>query len=328
MVYVGVDVGATFIRVGVVGEGGEVLGRIKVPQPSVGDEDTVARVIIRAIRDLGVGKIDSVGIGSIGPLDLRRGVVTYAPNAPIKRFKLVEPLMKELGVDVVLGNDAMAAVWGEYLFGVGRGIENLVYITISTGIGAGVIVDGHLLVGKDGNAHEIGHAVVDYGSGVRCGCGGLGHWEALASGANVPRVIKEYIRDKQFPNSQLYNKLINNVPVTTEEVFKAYYDGDPLAREFVDNYLMRVNAAGIATVMNAYDPELVVIGGSMALNNREVFMSGIRRYLRDYLTVREARIEFTRFGDDIGIVGAAALAMRTPDSLVKFVRGYREMYGV
>ncbi|MCG2880818.1 MAG: ROK family protein [Vulcanisaeta sp.] len=326
MVYVGVDVGATFIRVGLVDEGGNVVDKLKVRQPTSGDENTVAEVIIRAIKDLTRSRsIDGIGIGSIGPLDLRRGIVPLAPNAPIKRFKLVEPIIREFGVTVVLGNDAMAAAWGEYLFGIGRGVNNLVYITFSTGIGAGVIVDGHLLVGKDGNAHEIGHAVINVDSDIKCGCGGYGHWEALGSGANVPKVIRAFIRNRTY-RSRLYERLMRNEDVTTEEVFQAYYEGDELARDFIDNFLMKIHAAGIATVMNAYDPELIVLGGSMALNHRELFRRGIEKYLGMYLAVNPARIEFTRFGDDVGIIGAAALVYKIPDSLRRFVDGYISTY--
>ncbi|MGC9152289.1 MAG: ROK family protein [Vulcanisaeta sp.] len=327
MVYVGVDVGATYIRVGLVDEGGNVISRVKVRQPTTGDENTVAAIIIDAIKDIvRTSAIDGIGIGSIGPLDLKAGIVPLAPNAPIKRFKLVEPIIREFKVPVVLGNDAMAAVWGEYVFGIGKGIKNLVYITLSTGIGAGVIVDGHLLVGKDGNAHEIGHTVVDINSEVQCGCGGYGHWEALGSGANIPRVIKEFVKGRVY-RSRIYDKLLKGDFVSTEEIFQAYYDGDELAKDFIDNFLMKIHAAGLATVMNAYDPELVILGGSMALNNRELFRKGIEKYLRRYLAVRPARIEFTNFGDDVGIIGGAALAIKVPDSLRDFVDGYRKYLG-
>jgi glucokinase len=322
MIYVGVDVGATYIRVGLINNEGSVISKVKTSQPSNGNENTVAEVIIKLIKSLvGSERIDGIGIGSIGPLDLREGIVPHAPNASIKSFKLVEPIIRELKVPVVLGNDAMAAAWGEYVFGIGKGMENLVYVTFSTGIGAGVIVDGHLLVGKDGNAHEIGHLVLDVNSELQCGCGGYGHWEALGSGANVPKVIREFVKGKVY-SSSLYEKLMRSELVTTENVFKAYYDGDELARDFIDNFLMRIHAAGLASVMNAYDPELVILGGSMALNNQELFRRGIEKYLGRYLTVRAARIEFTKFGDDIGIIGGAALVKRIPDSLRSFVESY------
>lgn len=330
MVYVGVDVGATYIRVGLVNEDGSIINKVKTRQPVSGDENTVANVIIRSIRDLtgGGGGIDGIGIGSIGPLDLREGIVPWAPNAPIKRFKLVEPIIREFKVPVVLGNDAMAAVWGgEYLFGIGKGVNNLVYITLSTGVGAGVIVDGHLLVGKDGNAHEVGHIVVDMNSNIQCGCGGYGHWEGLGSGANIPKVIREFIKNKSYSSGGLYMKLIKGGEyISTEEIFQAYYNGDELARDFIDNYLMRIHAAGIASVMNVYDPELIILGGSMALNNKDVFRRGIDRYIRRFLAVRQARIEFTEFGDDIGIIGAAALIIKVPSSLSEIARSYYEKF--
>lgn len=325
MVYVGVDIGATYIRVGLIDRDGSVINKIRTKQPSTGDENTVANIIIRSIRDLvGDSSIEGIGIGSIGPLDLKEGIVPWAPNAPIRRFKVVEPIIRAFRIPVVLGNDAMAAVWGEYLFGIGKGVDNLVYITFSTGIGAGIIVDGHLLVGKDGNAHEIGHLVIDINSEIQCGCGGYGHWEALGSGANIPRVIKEFIKGKSY-KSGLYYELAKNGYVSTERVFQAYHEGDELARDFIDNYLARVYVAGLVDVVSAYDPEIIVLGGSMALNNKELFKGFIEKYLKHYLAIpiKPARIEFTEFGDDVGIIGAAALAIRTPDTLCKYVDHYK-----
>lgn len=123
------------------------------------------------------------------------------------------------------------------------------------------------------------------------------------SGANIPRVIKEFIKGKSY-KSRLYDKLTKNGNVSTEEVFQAYYEGDELARDFIDNYLARVYVAGLVNVISAYDPEIIVLGGSMALNNKDLFKGFIERYLRHYLAIpiKPARIEFTEFGDDVGII--------------------------
>lgn len=184
------------------------------------------------------------------------------------------------------------------------------------------MVDGELLVGKDGNAHEIGHIVVDYSSKLRCGCGGYGHWEGIASGANIPRSFVDYIErsgicGKVDPESSpLCREVGEGRLPSSEEVFSQYYRGDPAAVAYIEKYLLPVNAAGIASAINSYDPEIVVLGGGVALNNREVFMKAVE-YLDRYLAVRKPEISFTAFGDDVGIYGAVALAMRPPRSLRK-----------
>ncbi len=155
----------------------------------------------------------------------------------------------------------------------------------------------------------------------------MGIGEGLGSGANIPKVIREFIKNKSYSSGGLYMKLIKGGEyISTEEIFQAYYNGDELARDFIDNYLMRIHAAGIASVMNVYDPELIILGGSMALNNKDVFRRGIDRYIRRFLAVRQARIEFTEFGDDIGIIGAAALIIKVPSSLSEIARSYYEKF--
>lgn len=321
MSYIGVDVGASFIRIGVVSSEGRILDKVKVPMPTEGEEDTVANIIVSSSRELmNRYQVNAVGIGSIGPLDLKAGNVLIAPNIRwrTKRFRLYVPIRSGLNLPVVIGNDCMASVWGEYLFGQGQGKNNVVYITLSTGIGMGAIVDGHLLVGKDGNAHEMGHAVVDIESDLQCGCGAYGHLEAIAGGGNIPRSAKWYLEKRYHGVLTSFARLVKEGKVSTPDVFKAYKEGDPFALEFVD-YVLKAIAAGVANVINAYDPEIIIMGGSVFLNNSDIIMDGINRYLRRYVTNRVPEIVGTQFGDDVGIIGAAALAIRIPDSLKPFV---------
>jgi glucokinase len=318
-VYIGIDIGATFLRAGLFTGDGRLVRKIKREFPREGFSEALKSLVI----DIAGGRVDSVvavGVGSIGPLDLLRGSVVNTPNAPIKNFEIARPI-RELGLKVILANDAAASAWGEYVLGLGRGFDNILYITISTGLGGGVIVDGNLLVGKDGNAHEIGHIVVDYSSRVRCGCGGIGHWEGIASGANIPRSFAEYVKERGLCGdigSWLCEELSAGRYPKPEDIFKHYYIGDPVASKYIDDYLMVINAAGIASAINVYDPEILILGGSVALNNREVFIRGIGRYLDKYLTVRRPKIVFTGFEDNVGIYGAAALAIRTPSTLAKY----------
>lgn len=289
--FLGVDIGATWTRALLIDETGRVLNRVKI-RTSVNPLEDVAQ----AVADW---HFDAVGVGSIGPLDLRSGWVVNSPNSPSRQFPLVEPL-KKLGRPVVVANDCVAAVWGEYVFR--RSVDNLVYVTLSTGVGVGAIVNGVLLLGKDGNAHELGHAVIDFRSKRGCGCGGRGHFEAFVGGANMP---------------SFYQEVTDEPPLEPAEIFKRYRQGHEKTREFMELWLDAL-AAGIATVISAYDPELLLFGGSIALNNWDIIAEELPRRLREYLGVREPTIAQASFGDDEVAIGAAALAYRTPETLRKF----------
>jgi glucokinase len=321
--YVGIDIGATYVRAGLFNEEAKILRKIKRPFPIEDFEGFLKKLVIDLCGDM-IKYVARVGIGSIGPLDIAKGSVLRTPNAPIKSFSLVSPI-RELGLEVVIANDASAAAWGEYILGLGKGRENLLYVTISTGIGGGVIVDGELLIGKDGNAHEIGHIVVDYMSGIRCGCGGYGHWEALASGANMSRSLVNYIKSLGIcettnnMGSPTCGDIKKDRYLSSEEIFYRYRGGDPIIIKYIEEYLMPINAAGLASATNTYDPEVVILGGGVALNNKEIFMKGIERYIDRYLAVRKPEIMFTNFGDDVGIYGAVSLAIKIPRSLRKYV---------
>jgi predicted NBD/HSP70 family sugar kinase len=162
-----------------------------MPQPESVDE--YVGHIIASIREAvrhapDPARVAGIGLASIGPLDLKRGGMAKPANLPYEFVALVGPLEEALGIKVHLMNDANAAALGEWTFGAGRTHDNLAYVTISTGIGGGAIVDRHLLIGKDGNAAEIGHVVVDPTGRLTCGCGRKGHWEAYCSGRNLPRL--------------------------------------------------------------------------------------------------------------------------------------------
>jgi glucokinase len=318
---IGIDVGATKTRLGI----GDVNGRIyaKRVYRTVDIAHRFADFIVDEIKrnfSNYLDKVVGVGVASIGPLDLRRGTIVSPPNAPLKNVEVVAKLREGLGKEVFLVNDAVAAAWAEKIYGMGRGFRNLVYITLSTGIGAGVIVDDHLLLGKDGNAHEVGHIVVDYMGMMRCGCGGRGHWEAYCSGINIPAFVKRLLGDKygdQLEGSSLCHEYRRS-GLTAEALFRHAKQGDALAAKIVEEEIGRLNAAGIASVVNCYDPEVVFLGGAIALNNEELVLRPIAKYVDAYATNRMPKVTITDLREDASLKGAMAIVAKPPASLREY----------
>ena len=317
MLYLGVDVGATNLRVGLVSNEGFVLKFVKDRTPNKGGREAVAEEIIKLVNKLGKDlyrRVEGIGVGTIGPLNISVGEVVNTPNNPLRSFTLLEPLRRRLKLPIYVVNDCVAAVWGEYLWGAGKGKENVVYLTLSSGIGAGAVVDGHLLMGKEGNAHEVGHIVVDYSSNIRCGCGGLGHWEALASGKNLVNLVNEllhkFIKDSESEVRELVSKYSN-----PEKLFALWREGDRYSSLIVEE-LKKINAAGIASIINVYDPEVLTVGGSIAINNED-FMKEVFEEVKYYVTNSLPKLAITPFKDLAVVVGAAAIIYNPPKTLFK-----------
>jgi glucokinase len=202
-------------------------------------------------------------------------------------------------------------VLGEKEFGLGKGLSNLVYITLSTGIGGGAIVDGKLLIGKDGNAVEIGHMVIDKEGKLLCGCGKPGHWEAYCSGANIPRFVRLWFKSHEVEKSKLFELGGTNLSkLTSKLLFEAAKLGDEVAIQVVEE-IGRLNAMGFANLINAYDPELITVGGAVALNNPELVLRPIKKYVKDFAVNRVPKIALTPLGEDVTLYGLLAVVLRS-----------------
>jgi glucokinase len=314
----GVDLGGTRLR-GVLSDGqGNFLASFK-EKTDLRSARAIVEQIVRAIRSLcqtknvEVSALEGVGIASTGPLDMRKGTLVNPTNLPFPQVPLTKPVGEELGVPVYLLNDCTAGVIGERDFGAGKGVDDLVYITIGTGIGGGAIVDGHLLLGKDGNAVEIGHLVVDPSGRLVCGCGKRGHWEAYCSGKNLPNFVRMRLAemDQSEVRKSLMFKLAEGklTSLGSRSLFEAVRAGDGLSLQLVEEVGV-FNAIGIANVVNAYDPSLITMGGSVVLNNRELVMKPIEEHVSNYTRNRVPRILVTPLLEEVSLYGAVAAVLR------------------
>ena len=302
------DIGATNIRVAIGGEKGLKAKRSEATDRLNGPEG-VPRQIARMIRSLGVDPA-AIGVGSIGPLDTKRGAIGATPNFAFKHIPIVAPLEAEFNVPVQIMNDCNAAVIGEHFYGAGKGLDNIFYVTLSTGLGGGAIVDGNPLNGKDGNAPEIGHLTLDPDSELVCGCGCRGHWEAYCSGANIPNFARILLRNRDMEGDLLLKMVGGDLgKLTSEMIFDAARrrDGDAV---FIVDEVGKANAVGFANIVNAFDPELITIGGSVAMNNPELIVEPIKRRIDKHLINRKPEIRLTPLGADVVLFGGLAIAGR------------------
>ncbi|MEM1740302.1 MAG: ROK family protein [Desulfurococcaceae archaeon] len=329
--YIAVDLGATKTRIALCTRS-EIIEKTVYYTPKHGDEYTIAESIYNTVvtkwKNL-VSNIKAVGIASIGPLDIKEGKVVHASNVPIRNFELLRPLVKKFKKPVYVVNDCVAAAWGEKYYGDAVNYDNFIYLTLSTGVGAGVVVDGNLLIGKMGNAHEVGHIVIDFTSDLQCGCGGRGHWEVFSGGANTHKVLKYLAERIDITGySELKERVLKGEQIDAKTMFDYFRKGDPLAKKAVDLYI-QATSAGIASIVNVYDPELVIIGGSIFLNNIDVLYEPIVSRIRENIVTNPPIIKPTRLGDDVGLYGALAIAVYTPRKIFEIQgRLINEIIGV
>jgi glucokinase len=309
--YAGVDLGATNVRAVVADGSGEPIGRDRCATPQGPSGIAVTEAVLSVVRgacedaDLAPESLTAAGVGSIGPLDLAEGAVAEPANLPdtIEHVPLVGPIRELIDSErVYLHNDTSAGVIGQRFYS-DLNPDDMVYLTISSGIGAGVTVDGNVLSGWDGNAGEVGHVTVDPEGRMPCGCGRDGHWEAYCSGDNVP-AYAAYVHDREGIETDLP---VHDPEFSAADLFAAVGD-DPLADDVVDR-LADWNAIGVATVVSAYAPLVVYVGGAVALNNPEAVVDPIRERLDDLVMSNVPEIRLTSLGEDVVVLGAVASAM-------------------
>jgi len=306
---VAVDLGGTHLRGGAVDERGGIHSRFKLATPRDLNPSALVNAIVNAIdecrRSVSIAGTEVSAIAVAVPGNVRDGSVGSAPNIPaLNGLRLREILAGELRLPVTLENDANAAAVGEMWRGAGRSARTIVCITLGTGVGGGIILDGKLWRGHDGSAAEVGHISVNPFGGVPCGCGSHDCLEVYASATAVVRLARESIPN--YPDSQLTLE----PELTAEKIFRAGVNGDVLAREtfrVMGVYL----GAGLATLINLINPEVIIIGGGAA-DAWELFAESMNAEVRSRsfpLPAAEVKIVRAECGDDAGLLGAAHLAL-------------------
>jgi glucokinase len=311
----GVDLGGTKVEVAHVTANGHLQQRLRRPTDVRDGPKAVELEIVDAVRELveGAGSPPAgVGVGVAGQIEAGSGAVRFAPNLNWHDVSFQADLSETLGLPVVVTNDVRAAAWGEWLHGAGRGCDDLVCLFVGTGIGGGVVSGGQMLSGCSNTAGELGHMVVDLGGPI-CHCGNRGCLEALAGGWAIARRARETVTGKEGSGARLF-QMAGGQPeaLTAEMVAQAAHQGDPLAQEIV-NQAAEALVAGATSLVNAFNPCRLILGGGV-IEGLPEWVDRIEKGVRQRaLATARAPLQVlpAQLHNDAGVVGAAALAMRT-----------------
>lgn len=306
---VGVDLGGTKISSAISDLQGNILFERVVPTLAKEGEEAVAGRILGIIdelmerADIEASQIACIGIGTPGIISKKEGRILRAYNLPFKNYDLLAPIKERFGRPCILENDANAAALGEYHFGQGEGKKDLIYITVSTGVGGGAVIGGKLLEGSTGNAFEVGHMIMDPNSDIQCNCGLYGDLEALSSGTAITKRAVAAAKENKKTILKQYEK------ITPKEVYEAYLLGDDLSEKILLDAFMYTGIA-CANLISLYNPQVLVLGGGVS-SIGEFFFDEVRKSAKksclDFL-FDACEILPSALGKDTGLKGALAVA--------------------
>lgn len=312
---VGVDIGGSKVAVALATAEGQILGREYTPTSAEAKPDAVVNGICVGIDKIvsiaGIEPTDLCGIGiaAAGIIDSDRGTVITSPNLPgWHEVPLRDAIQERFNIPVYLGNDASLAALGEWWFGLKKRVANVIYITVSTGIGGGIVADGKLYTGACGVAGEIGHMTIDV-NGPRCNCGNIGCWEALASGTALARqAIGQIKKGAKTSIAELVDGDLTRIDAKV--VFEAAREEDELAKKLISR-LAYYFGVGLANLVNIFSPELILIGGGVAKMGDLLLQPAIEVVKeRAYVTLAyDVEIKPALLGDDSGVLGAVAFVL-------------------
>lgn len=314
--FIGVDVGGTNLRAArFVTDSHTPEAKAKTPTLASKGRETVLGRLERVIRDVcpaDMSQVAGVGLAIPGPVNPQTGVLVTAANMPGWDNTPLKQLMEDrLGRPVFVGNDANLAALGEWKFGAGRGHNDVLFLTISTGIGGGVISDGKMLLGAQGLGAELGH-ILAVPDGPLCGCGQRGHLEAVASGTAIGRLAQARLRAGDGPDSKIWELVSGEVEnVTGAVVGEAALAGDDLAVRLVSE-AGRFLGRTLASLLSIFNPSVVILGGGVSMLGEVLFnpvREAVKRHAMSEAFWRNCAIVPAALGDDAGLVGAGVLAM-------------------
>ncbi|MBR5121263.1 MAG: ROK family protein [Oscillospiraceae bacterium] len=313
--YVGIDLGGTNIVAGVVNENYEIVAKAKTPtnRPRPADEicADMVKVVKEAVEKAGLtlADIEAVGLGSPGMINSDEGVIVYANNLDFYDVKVGEILGKALGKPIYAENDANAAAYGEFVAGSAKGANTAVCITLGTGVGGGIVIDGKIYSGSNYAGGEIGHIVIEV-DGAPCSCGRKGCFEAYSSATGLIRMTKEAMDAN--PDSLMHEMAKEDGHVSGRLSFNAMRAGDAAAKAVCDKYIKYL-AAGIANVINIFQPEVLCIGGGVC-NEGDALLLPLKELVESEIYTKRgddnSKIVIASLGNDAGIIGAAFLGLQ------------------
>jgi len=312
---VGVDLGGTKILTALAGSDGQIIAEQKIPTESAkGQEHVITRIVHtveHVLQAAGVEReqVRALALGAPGPVDTANGVIRFAPNLMWHDVPICRMLEQHLSLPVFLDNDANLATLGEHVYGAGQGVNHMIYMTVSTGIGGGLILDGKLYRGASGVAGEIGHMVVMPG-GPLCRCGKRGCMEAVASGTAIAREARELAARGQGENIlAIAGGVI--AAITAETVANAAEAGDLTALDII-KHAARYLGIGLANIITLLNPSRIVLGGGV-INIGEPLLNAVKQEVQVHVMEdagAAARIVRAKLGGHSGVMGAVALALQ------------------
>lgn len=311
--YIGIDLGGTNIVAGVVDENYNIITKAStktnLPRPEKEIAADMAKVSIQAVKDAGLdmSQIEWVGIGTPGIANSEKGIIEYSCNLGFDNTPMVEYIKEYIDKPVFIENDANAAAYGEYVAGAAKGAKNAVCITLGTGVGGGIVVDGKIYSGSNFAGAEIGHMVIEV-DGPQCTCGRKGCFEVFSSATGLIRMSKEAMA--QDADSAMHKLAAErNGKVTARTSFDAMRMGDKTAKEVVDKFIKYL-AAGITNTINIFQPDILCIGGGVC-NEGDALLLPVKELVKEEVYTRNSpkntEIVIAKLGNDAGIIGAAFL---------------------
>lgn len=315
MYYLGIDLGGTNIVAGVVDEDGKIIvkANCKTSIPRTMDAicDDMAAVAMTALQNAGITKddIQYIGIGAPGAVNSETGVIEFANNFGFHNWEIVRMMEERLGTKIYVENDANAAAYGEYCVGAAKDANDAVMITLGTGVGGGIIIDGMIYSGSNYAGAEVGHTVIQH-NGRLCTCGRRGCWEAYSSATGLINMTREACSIQQAPQTILYKSIGGDLSkITGKTAFDAAQQGCPLAQQVIDAYIDYLGC-GITNIVNIFQPEILCIGGGISRQG-DYLIEPVKRIVEANRYTKhndkQTVICAAQLGNDAGLIGAAFL---------------------